>query len=86
MSLVRILPFLLLLILLANSTAQASDTQFSIPPGDSQTFFVTGDQPTITFTQGEGEFSSLLLPPNIWKVDIHCLASSQVDCEGTIHT
>jgi len=76
------------LIVLALGTASASSTAFSIEPGDCEVFFVSGSNPpTIDVEQGELESQSvLLIPPNLWRVELCCADESPTTCEGWIRS
>lgn len=83
----RVLPLLPFILLLASGLAEAGDTDFSIEPGDTQSFIVTGNYPSVTIRQGNAEVGQpLLIGVGVWRIDIACLSTSPVTCEGTIHT
>lgn len=83
----RVLLFLPFILLLTSGLAEAGDTAFSIEPGDTQTFIVTGNYPSVTIHQGNADVGQpLLIGVGIWRIEIACLSSSPVTCEGTIHS
>lgn len=79
---IRYSPLFLLLILAGS--AVASPTNFSMEPGEEETFLVEGENADVTVTQGMVEIVSKLYLGGAWLVTLRCSSASPARCEGTI--